>query len=267
MGFLAWLGLQDFKPADFSLDFTPTLTPFQPQTQTPLPPEPGDAPLYPTSTPSASPNATSASTGAPSMNFYGIDFNDASRRIRIKIFPPNRKVNGGKPIVITFTPGENCKYGDRKACINAFFGAQGGEITYVTVHSGLGAEAESLRHALEGTGFDRAWFSPQRVKEKLRALQGAEVVIVQGDVEVRGLKLVSAGRVPPQHLRSYMNAPLPEALSLAASLNSSLVSAVDAAGPQIVFETCGWKMPGEPWSPGVTSTTGSIYLGAIQMAP
>ena len=33
----------------------------------------------------------------------------------------------------------------------------------------------------------------------------------------------------------------------------------------LVFEICGWQLPGEAWYPGVTPSTGSIYLGFIRV--
>jgi hypothetical protein len=256
-GFAAWLGLADWLPTKTPF-LPPTRTPFMPQIGTPLP-----------SGPQALPSASGGDIASqpPASSFYGIDFNDTAQRIRIKIYPADRGVNGGKPIVIAFVPGDQCEYGDRRACINTFTSPSGGTTIYVTVHSGLGGEGQKFRHAVEGTGFDAAWFTPQKVQANLRLLEGAEVTITQGDLTLRGLSLVSAGRVPPQNLRAYMDSSLPDALALAASQNPSMAAAASPALPQIVFETCGWKMSGEKWAPGVTSTTASIYLGVIQKNP
>lgn len=201
------------------------------------------------------------------QNFYGIDFGDSTRRVRIKIYPPDRQVNGGKPIVISFYPGTQCELGDGRACIYNYRSLQGGGTTYISAHSGLGGEANAFRDALEGTGFDRARYSLERVQEKLSLLEGAQVTISQGDVDVSGLRLVSAGRVPPEHLQAYMSASFPDALQLAASLIPSLTGAVNPALPQVVLETCGWRMPGEALATGSTSTSASIYLGVIQKMP
>jgi len=254
IGFAAWLGLADWLPTKTPF-LPPTRTPFLPQTSTSIPSEPQAQ-----STAAAGEMASQP----PRLNFYGIDFSDTSQRIRIKIYPRDRRVNGGRPIVIAFVPGEHCQYGDRRACINAYTSLSGGETTYVTVHSGLGGEGQKFRHAVEGTGFDATWFTPEKVQANLSALEGSQVTITQGDHTASGFRLVSAGRVPPQHLQTYMDSSLPDALALAASLNPSLVGATNAAQPQIVFETCGWKMPGEKWATGVSSTSASIYLGIIQ---
>lgn len=262
-GFLAWLGLAEYHPVEyrqgtFQQSPATTPTPFQPVVNTPLPPEP--------SMPAAVISENSGEDGSP-QNFYGIDFGDPTRRVRIKIYPPDRQVNGGEPIVISFYPGTQCELGDGRACIHNFIGLRGGGTTYISAHSGLGGEANAFRHALEGTGFDRARYSLERVQEKLSLLEGALVTISQGDVDVSGLRLVSVGRVPPEHLTAYMSASLPDALQLAAAFIPSLTGAVNPTLPQVVLETCGWRVPGEDLAPGSTSTSASIYLGVIQKMP
>ncbi len=254
-GFMAWLGLEKYRPVTYQLIPGTTPTPFQPVSGTPQPP-----------VPAAGASEPSVKVGT-SQDFYGIDFSDSTRRVRIKIYPSDREVNGGNPIVISFYPGEECVLGDGSACIHKAMSLRGGEITYITAHSGLGGEADALRNALEGTGFDQARYSLEQVHEKLRLLEGAQVIISQGDVDVGGLRLVSAGRIPPEHLQDYMSASFPDSLRLAALLNPSLTGAVFPALPEIVLETCGWWMPGEELAPGSNTTAASIYLGVIQKMP
>lgn len=234
-----------------------TPTPFLPQPNTPAPP--------------ASQIAVDDGQGVSNLSttstFFGIDFNDPTRRIRIKIYPPNDGVNQGKPIVIAFTPGQACKYGDRQACINRFVTQEGGEVTYITAHSGINGEAEDFRRAIEGMGIDQANSSLRKVHARLQDLQGASVEIVQGETVVTGLVLAAASRVPPKDMLDYLDMGLPDALALASSLDSALANSLKPDQPQIVFETCGWKLPGEPWSPGITSANASIYLGVIQKMP
>lgn len=238
--------------------FTPprsTPTPFQP-----LPPTPTFVEAQPTGV-----NASDPADEATGFN--GIDFSNPWERIRIKIYPPNWQINSGKPIVIAFNPGQTCQFGDRQACINTFTAKQGGETTFVTVHSGVNGEAEPFRRAVEGFDFDQAGFPLRKIQARLRDLQGADVEIVQGDTVVSGLMLSVAVRVPPKFMDDYLNAALPDALSMAAAINPSMNDSLAPAEPQVVFETCGWKMPWEPWLPGMTSTNASIYLGVIQKRP
>ncbi len=233
-----------------------TPTPFQPLAYTPTPENPT---LQGTA-------AADAASQAEEV-FTGIDFNNPWERIRIKIYPPDKRVNKGKPIVIAFKPGATCDYREQTACVNTFTAEAGGRVTYLTIHSGVGADAEPFRQAVEGMGFDQAAYSLRQVQAHLRALEGARVEIVQGETTIRGLTLTGAGRIPPRYLRHYLNSPLPEALELAAELNPSLSGAVNPDLPQVIFETCGWMMPGEPWLPGITSTNASLYLGVIQKTP
>lgn len=235
-------------------------TPFQPQPPTPTFAEP----QIPETAASTSDSETIDQTLS---GFYGIDFTNPWERIRIKIYPPNWQINGGKPIVIAFNPGQTCRYGDRQACINTFITGEGGQTTYITVHSGVSGEAETFRRAVEGLGIDQAGFPLRKIQARLRDLQDADVEIVQGETVVTGLKLAVAVRIPPKYMGAYIKSPLPDALSLAASINPAMGSSMTPEQPQIVFETCGWKMPWEPWLPGMTSTNASIYIGVIQKRP
>jgi hypothetical protein len=91
-------------------------------------------------------------------------------------------------------------------------------------------------------------------------------LITQGEKVIAGMELVGTGRVPATGLQQYLDAPLQDAMRMASSSNPSLAGYVNPDAPQIVFETCGCKMPSEPWATGVSSTTASIYVGVIQMA-
>jgi hypothetical protein len=73
--------------------------------------------------------------------------------------------------------------------------------------------------------------------------------------------------VPARLLQQYFHSPVEQALSVAAEANPELAAFVNPAGPILVFETCGWMAPGEAWAPGVTSASGSVYVGVIELAP
>jgi hypothetical protein len=209
------------------------------------------------------PQASAAQPAQPGSSFYGIDFNDTRRWVRIRITPPDRSVNGGRPIVLAFIPGTRCVFGDNRACVSSL--ANGASL--LTIHSGLGGEAEALRHALEGTGWDQAAYSLRQVRANLEALRGAAVVITQGKRRVEGLVLGGLERIPPAHVRSYFKTSLPEVLGLAASLEPNLQPYLAPQQPILVFETCGWRVSSERWAKGTTSTSASIYLGVIQKKP
>ncbi len=201
----------------------------------------------------------------PTLNFFGIDFANRQKTITIQIVPSNRRVNNGKTIEISFTPGKRCVFGDHHACVFNYLSSGSGNVIFISVHSGVGGEAESLRHALEGTWIDQAAFSLGQVRTAMKALGGAKVTIAQGDTTLKGLSLAALARVPAARINAYFNSPIEASLTRAAASNPGLGKAIDPSQPMIVIETCGWKMAEEPWAEGVTNTTGSVYLGVIQV--
>lgn len=246
--FLSWIGLIDSHentPSPNSAISAASPTPFQPL-------------RHPASSWVGQPGTS------PPLDFYGIDFRPGALPINIQIISPETNLNRGKPIEVRFAPGDECNFGDGQACVSAHPGVLDGHTVFITIHSGIGGEAQNLRHALEGTGFDQAAFSLEKVRNKLVLLQGAQVTITQGDITISGLTLQVASRVPAENLQHYFSLPVPQAMRYAGELDPSLASYLPADQPQIVFETCGWKMPGEPWAPGVNATSGSAYLGVIR---
>lgn len=254
---------------------SPTPTPFRPSYPTPTATPTRDlAAASPASHASVEPAAPS-STPAPDIsqhdqpvrNFQGIDFTNSSQRITIVIKPDNKRVNRGRPISISFFPGEHCTVDDRTACVNSYLNDYGAETIFVTVHSGIGKEGQAFRHAVEGTGYDIAAQPLQQVRKNLDALSGASVTIRQGDVLITRLRLVTASRLPPGTVKSYLAQPVETALQSASRIDPEITARIDHQFPKIVFETCGWRMTGERWVSGLTSTSASIYLGVIQALP
>lgn len=203
-------------------------------------------------------------SGAPTFDFYGIDFGKSRLRIIITIYPPDNLVNNGKPIVIPIYSGSECVFGDKSACVSAFRTSKEGNVIFLSIHSGVGGEAQNLRHAIEGTGINRAGYNIEKVINNLEALNGASVTILQDDIEITGLRLVATARIPAQSLANYFQTPISSALYQAANSNPNLIDVIHPKSNQLVIETCGWKMRGEPWADEVTPTTASIYLGVIQ---
>lgn len=205
--------------------------------------------------------------GEPSFNFHGIDFSNTRQRIVLTIYPDDDSVNNGEPIIIPFFPGRYCEFGKKTACVTAYKTNELGNVLLVSVHSGVGGEAQRLRNAIEGTGINQAKFDLEKVINKLDALNGSSVSILQDGKEITGLKLVATSRIPAKSIADYFNAPVTEALSLSAGIDPDILEYVDPFRPQLVIETCGWKMRGEPWAEEVTPTTASVYLGIIQEIP
>lgn len=197
------------------------------------------------------------------MQYKGLDFSKHGQQVKIKIASPKKRINGGKPIVIKFYPGEDCSFGEQRACIQAYRTPGGQNVIFITVHSGLGAEAEAFRNAVEGTGFGQAGLSLEKTLARLGDLKGASVTIVQGDVVVNGLRMAGLGRVPAKGVGNYFSSPVTRSLEIAAGYSESLAWAVDPAMPLIVFETCGWRMRGESAAKNLENTSASVYLGII----
>lgn len=249
------------EPVDLAL--TPvsahalTSTPYQPlsPTNTLLAPEVVTSPV--TSTPNP----------VPSHDFYSIDFHPGAAGIKLLLYPPTDQVNHNQSIAITVSPSRNCPYEGGRACVRAFRTAGGGNVIFVSVHSGVDGEAEAYRRAIEGLGVNQAGFSLKKIRNNMASLTGAAVQIKQGERLVGGLQLAAAGRVPPGLIQDYFHNPVEQALAIAATANPQLKDFVNPAGSILVFETCGWTVPGEAWAPGVTIVSSSVYIGVIQLAP
>lgn len=210
--------------------------------------------------------ATESPPPAPSMDFYGINFSSGEQRIAIKIVPQTKKLNRGKPITISFLPGRRCNFGDKRACVYAYLNEYLENTVFVSVHSGVGGEAQGYRHALEGTLVNSGAYNVKRVQSNMNALDGAQVVISQGGRTVEDLELSFITRVPPRALRKYLSAAVYDALDLAVSIGGDGRSPSIPSQPQLVFETCGWRLPGEALSSVATATSASIYIAVIQKA-
>jgi hypothetical protein len=246
-----------------------TSTPYQPLTLTPTR-HPAEGPALPEGAVMPEGNVlpvTSTPIPGPSHDFYSIDFHPGAAGIKLMLKPPTGQVNRGRPIVITVNPGRSCPYEADRACVTAFRSSAGGNVIFISVHSGIEGEAETYRRAVEGLGVDQAGYSLKQIRLNLAGLAGAAVQIKQGERVIGGLRLAAAGRVPARLIQEYFHSPVEQALGVAASANPELESLVNAAGPILVFETCGWTVPGEAWAPGVTSASSSVYIGVIQLAP
>jgi hypothetical protein len=206
-------------------------------------------------------------TSLPSLNLFGIDFGNQQDWVRIKIYPSDRRVNNGEPIILKFLPGNHCAFGDHHACVTAFRGSEGTPIIWLTIHSGVGGEGQPFRDAVEGTGIDRAAYSLQKITANLKALSGSQVVISQGTTSTKDLRLQATTRIPGSMLQGYFNTPLEDTLDFSIQVAPELQPANQSTLPLLVFETCGWRVPSQPWFPGTTDTSASVYLSVIEPIP
>jgi len=225
----------------------PTPTPFRPLHPTPSQPvgELALAPTLPTLT---------------ILKLPGIDLTAGTEPVVLRIKPDTKKFHAGRPLKISFMIGPDCEFGDGNACLNVYQDLLGAEISLLTVHSGLGGEAQSLRHALEGSGFDQAGLPLNEVEKNLKGLLNSTVRISQGTRGEADLRIIAAIRLPARQVREYIEMPANEILAYAARQNSELLPYLHPNEPLIVLETCGWRMSGEAKPAGLPDTSASIYL-------
>lgn len=251
---------------------TPTATPFQPMHPTPTTVVTAALPTLAVETQDATTPQDIASlpTAAPTRTmvpltgrWHGIDFNDPTRRIEMTIPLTGSSFNDGQPLTFGFQPGDPCTYADFRACINLYQGSDLAVI-FATVHSGVGGDAQPLRHALEGTGFNQAGQPLVEIHNRMESLVNVPVLLRQGETSTEKQRVRAAARVPPDQLSAYFASTIPDALALVAQHSPQLARALNSRKPMLVIETCGWWHLEEAGIPGATGSTGSVYLLVIQ---
>lgn len=183
----------------------------------------------------------------------------AGEKVVLRIAVPP-VLESGKQVKIAVVPAQSCEYGERRACLSRH---RGGQVTLLTVHSGLGGEGEAFRSAVEGTGLDLAFYPVWRIRANLENLAGAAVSLRAGEEARDDLVLAGAVRVPPQGLEAYYGSPYDAVLESLAAEQEWLARVLESGRPILAFEICGWQLPGEPDAPLVSPTSASVYLGII----
>ena len=193
----------------------------------------------------------------------GIDFSSDGAQITLEIMPDEGRFDHNQPIEITFSPGDHCEFGDGHACVYEFNSSAGKKVIMTSVHSGWGAEAEAFRDYLEGTGFFQALHTEEQVQGTVESLIGSVIRIHQGELITEGFQLIEIIRVPPTHFNDYLALPIEKTLDYAIEVTRLAPSILDQ--DLLVFETCGWKLPGEAPVNGLDYTSNAIYLGLVQI--
>jgi len=196
-------------------------------------------------------------------NFIFIDFEDGAAPITIAIDPQKTQNKDEDFVKIKFMPGDHCIFGDGYACVTEFTSPVGNEIIFVSVHSGMGGEADALRDLFEGTGINQGLYDKDEVLHNLKTLKGSEIRIKQGDQKITGLALQFVTRISPEDFSTYTKLPAQEALDFAIrrlSLDPALFKQ-----DLLIIETCGWRLPGEAGGDGLKDTSSSVYLAFIQL--
>jgi hypothetical protein len=190
--------------------------------------------------------------------FHGIDFSDGASPVSLRIIPDDERRNGSQITEISFLPGDHCIFGEGLACTYAFSSAYGSKVIFLSVHSGLGGEADALRDLIEGTGINQGLYTVERVNQNIQALLDSDVVLLQEDVDLAGLELVSIIRIDPENLDEYMSLPVEQALGFAEEVSSHNPDVFNQ--DLILLETCGWRLPDDADVPGLENTSYSVYL-------
>jgi len=194
-------------------------------------------------------------------NFIPIDFEDGAAQITIVVDPQDSRNKNEGTRKIKFLPGDHCIFGDGYACVSEFSSPTGNKIIFVSVHSGMGGEADALRDLFEGTGINQGLFNKDEVLHNLKTLKGSEIRIKQGDQKFSGLALQAVARISPEDFSTYTELPVQEALGFAIqqlSLDPELFTQ-----DLLIIETCGWRLPDELEADGLNDTSSSVYLGFI----
>jgi len=123
----------------------------------------------------------------------------------------------------------------------------------------VGGDADALRDLIEGTGFNQGLFNPEQVDARLDAMIGSKVSLKQGSAGTVDLQLIALVRIPPEQVAAYQALPVERALQFAAEI-TGLDPAV-LAQDLFVFETCGWRLPGEAQITDLPATSSAVYLG------
>lgn len=192
---------------------------------------------------------------------FGINFEDGSPPVTIFVDPVIKQNHAKASVEITFLPGENCFFGDGHACVHEFLSSTGNRIIFVSVHSGMGGEADGFRHLLEGTGINQGLYNSEEVLKIAQALSGSEVFIKQGEEKITGLVLEAVARISPDLFTAYTKLPVEKALDYA--IQNLLLDPALFNQDLLIIETCGWRLPGETQIEGLNVTSSSVYLALV----
>lgn len=195
--------------------------------------------------------------------FGEIVFNPGDPAITIHIFTTAGLLKPGEQLMIRFIPDVRCEFGEGRACVYSFPSPSGKRVIFTSVHSGWEGEAESFRDFLEGTGAQGAINQMEQVHRNMDSLIGSEVTLQQGEKILRGCELAALVRIPPENFNTYMTLPVEDTLVFARGITGFDPNLFNQ--DLLVFETCGWKLPGEEQASGMDYTSSSLYLGFIRL--
>jgi len=188
-----------------------------------------------------------------------IDISQTGTQITIQLHHKESKPNRKSMAEISFLPGEQCIFGDGRACVYNFADTNNNKIILASVHSGIGGEGESFRDLIEGTGINHGLYTTEQVKNNIRSLIGSEMHINQGETTLTGLVLHDIVRIPSVYIETYLSLPVEHTLAFVEEITGA--NWADFNQELFILETCGWRLPDEKHSSDYPNTMQSIYLG------
>lgn len=189
----------------------------------------------------------------------GIDFTVGAAPISLSLLPDASQMDFGGGVEVAFSPGLHCEFGDGQACVYEFESPEGSRVVFASIHSGVGGDADALRDLIEGTGFNQGLFNPEQVDARLDAMIGSKVRLKQGSAGTVDLQLIALVRIPPEQVATYQALPVERALRFAAEF--ARLDPAMLGQDLFIFETCGWRLPGEAQITDLPATSSAVYIG------
>lgn len=191
-----------------------------------------------------------------------IDISPAGERITVQIQQKVDNPHSGRSVEVSFLPGEQCVFGDGRACMYYFDDSSNNRVILASVHSGTGGEGEVFRDFIEGTGINLGLYTTEQVTNNIQSLIGSEIHINQGETIISGLVLHEIVRIPAAYIETYLSLPVDQTLTLVEEITGGRLDIFNQ--DLFILETCGWRLPDENHLSDYPNSMQSIYLGIFR---
>lgn len=187
-----------------------------------------------------------------------IDISPTGKRITINMHQKDNVSLSGVQVEISFLPGEQCIFGDGRACMYDFKIPNHNRVILASLHSGIGAEGEIFRDFIEGTGLNHGLYTTDQVNANIDSFISSEILISQGATEITGLVLQKIIRIPSAYIEPYLSLPVDQTIAYAQEITNLNLEVNNQE--LFVLETCGWRLPDEKHFSEYPNSMQSIYL-------
>jgi hypothetical protein len=191
-----------------------------------------------------------------------IDTSPTGEQITIQIHQKENNPRLGSKVEVSFLPGEQCLFGDGRACMYYFDDSNLNRVILASVHSGIGGEGEVFRDLIEGTGLNLGLYTTEQVTNNIQSLIGSEIHINQGETIITGLVLHEIVRIPSAYIETYLSLPVDQTLILVEEITGVNLELVNQ--DLFLLETCGWRLPNETHISNYPNSMQSVYLGIFR---